>query len=165
MSLTVHMLVHCALVAVLAPILVLGFPGKVTPRSPATRALTAPAVAWLLFVGTQVAFHLSGLYRQSIDPVADTAIHAVYMGTALLFWEVAIGSALPRRLRGLGPALYLLFAMPAIDLSAAWLMTEGESGAGVAMIAGMAPLGLAAALCAWRAAKEEEIRAGVGGAA
>jgi cytochrome c oxidase assembly factor CtaG len=128
---------------------------------------TAPAVAWLLFVGTQVAFHFSGLYDSSdVDPLADGIAHTVYALTALLFWEMAIGSApLPRRLTGLGPALYLIVAMPAIDLSAAWLMVQGEPLAGAAMVAGMAPIGLVAAISAWRYARSEEARAGLEGTA
>ena len=182
MSLAAHMLLHCALVAVLAPLIVLMRPvNRVLEvssaatrhriegglRSPPVRVLTAPAVAWLLFVGTQVAFHVSGLYDSSeVDPAVDGVAHIVYALTALLFWEVAIGSApLPRRLTGLGPALYLIVAMPAIDLSAAWLMVKGEPLAGAAMLAGMAPIGLIAAISAWRFARAEEAQAGLEGTA
>jgi cytochrome c oxidase assembly factor CtaG len=174
------MLLHCALVAVLAPLIVLMRPvNRVlevsTPRnrrrfenalhSRPVRLLAAPAVAWSLFVGTQVAFHVSGLYDSStVDPLADGAAHIVYALTALLFWEVAIGSApLPHRLTGLAPALYLMVAMPAIDLSGAWLMVTGEPLAGAAMVAGMAPIGLAAAISAWRYARAEEAQAGLEG--
>jgi cytochrome c oxidase assembly factor CtaG len=159
-SLAAHMLIHCALVSVLAPLVVLASPARITVRSRAARVLTAPLIAWLLFVGTQVAFHVAGLYESSgwVDGVS----HFIYLGTALLFWEAAIGSTLqPRRLTGLGPALYLLLAMPAVDLSAAWLMTQGEPGAGVAMVAGMMPIGLAAAISAWRFARREEASAGL----
>ena len=182
MSLALHMLLHCVLVAVLAPLIVVMRPvNRVlevsTPehrrrmenalRSRPVRLLTAPAVAWSLFVGTQVAFHLSGLYdSSSVDPLADGIAHMIYALTALLFWEVAIGSApLPHRLTGLGPALYLIGAMPAIDLSAAWMMVKGEPLAGAAMVAGMAPIGLAAAISAWRYARAEEARADLEGAA
>jgi cytochrome c oxidase assembly factor CtaG len=182
MSLAVHMLLHCALVAVLAPLIVLMRPTNrlqavVSPAnrrriehallSRPARLLTAPAVAWILFVGTQVAFHVSGLYDSSqVDPAVDGIAHWLYALTALLFWEVAIGAApLPRRLTGLGPALYLILAMPAIDLSAAWLMANGEPLAGAAMVAGMTPLGLAAAISAWRAARAEERRATLEGVA
>jgi cytochrome c oxidase assembly factor CtaG len=182
MSLAAHMLLHCALVAVLAPLIMLMRPvnrvlAVASPagrrriegalRSRPVRLLTAPPVAWSLFVGTQVAFHVSGLYDSStVDPLADDIAHIVYGLTALLFWEVAIGSApLPRRLTGLGPALYLILAMPAIDLSAAWLMANGEPLAGAAMVAGMTPLGLAAAISAWRYARDEEARGGLEGTA
>jgi cytochrome c oxidase assembly factor CtaG len=177
-SLAAHMLLHCALVAVLAPLIVLMRPvnrvlAVSTPvnrrrieaalRSRPVRLLTAPAMAWSLFVGTQVAFHVSGLYDSSnVDPAADGVAHIVYALTALLFWEVAIGSApLPRRLTGIG----LTVAMPAIDLSAAWLMVKGEPLAGAAMVAGMAPIGLAAAISAWRFARAEEAQARLGGTA
>jgi cytochrome c oxidase assembly factor CtaG len=175
-SLAVHMLAHCALVAVLAPLIVLLGPvNRVLEVSkPENRGrfeamlhsrpvglLTAPAVAWLLFVGTQVAFHVSGLYDSSnVDPSVDGIAHVVYALTALLFWEVAIGSApLSHRLTGLAPALYLMAAMPLVDLSGAWLMTQGEPLAGAAMLAGMTPIGLAAALSAWRYARAEEKQA------
>jgi cytochrome c oxidase assembly factor CtaG len=164
MNLAAHMLLHCALVAVLAPLAVLASPVRITVRSRVARVLTAPLTAWLLFVGTQVAFHVAGLYRSSgwVDGVS----HFIYLGTALLFWEAAIGSTLqPRRLTGLGPAIYLIVAMPAVDLSAALLMTQGEPGAGVAMVAGMMPIGLAAAISAWRFARHEEASASLEGTA
>jgi cytochrome c oxidase assembly factor CtaG len=164
MSLPVHMLLHCALVAVLAPIVVFVSPLRLELRSRPARLLTAPAVAWALFVGTQLAFHLSGLYEEPLW--VDSLTHLAYLASALLFWEVAIGSTLlPHRLHGLAPALYLLLAMPAVDLSAAWLMASGEPGAGAAMVAGMMPLGLAAALSTWRFARAEEARAGLEGTA
>ena len=164
MSLAVHMLLHCLLVAVLAPAAVLVSPWRIEMRSGAARLLTSPPVAWSLFVGTQIAFHLGGLYEAS--GLADSFFHFVYLATALLFWEVAIGSTLqPRRLHGLGPAIYLIVAMPAVDLSAAWLMAHGEPAAGVAMVAGMMPIGLAAAISAWRAARAEEVRAELEGTA
>jgi cytochrome c oxidase assembly factor CtaG len=164
MSLALHMLLHCLLVAVLAPAAVLASPLRIELRSPAARFLAAPLTAWLLFVGTQVAFHLAGLYRSS--GWVDAVSHFVYLGTALLFWEAAIGSTLrPRRLSGLGPAIYLITAMPAVDLSAAWLMAIGEPGAGVAMVAGMMPIGIAAAISAWSFARREEANAGLEGTA
>jgi cytochrome c oxidase assembly factor CtaG len=164
MSLALHMLLHCALVAVLAPAAVLASPWRIEVRSEIGRWLTSPVCAWVLFVATQVAFHVAGLYDASSS--VDAVSHFVYLATALLFWEVAIGSTLrPRRLTGLGPALYLILAMPAIDLSAAWLMVKGEPLAGAAMVAGMAPIGLAAAVSAWRFARAEEARAGLEGTA
>jgi cytochrome c oxidase assembly factor CtaG len=158
MSLAVHMLLHCALVAVLAPLAVLASPWSFTTRSRAARAITAPATAWFLFVSTQVAFHVGRLYES--PTWLDGLTHFAYLGTALLFWEVAIGHTLtPRRLAGLGPAIYLLVAMPAVDLSSAWLMATGEPTAGAAMVAGMMPIGLAAAISAWRHARDEEAQA------
>jgi cytochrome c oxidase assembly factor CtaG len=164
MSLPVHMLLHCLLVVVLAPAAVLASPVRVTVRARAMRALTAPVTAWLLFVSTQVAFHVARLYES--PPWLDGITHFVYLGTALLFWEAAIGHTLqPRRLRGMAPAIYLLLAMPAVDLSSAWLMATGEPTAGAAMVAGMMPIGLAAAISAWRNAREEEAHAGLEGTA
>jgi cytochrome c oxidase assembly factor CtaG len=159
MSLAVHMLLHCVLVTVLAPAVVLVSPWRITVSSRAARFATAPATAWLLFVGTQLVFHLAGLYQSS--GAVDGASHMIYLVTAVLFWEVAIGRTLqPRRLHGLGPAIYLILAMPAVDLSAAWLMAIGHPAAGTAMVAGMMPIGLAAAASAWRFAREEEAHAG-----
>jgi len=164
MSLAIHMLLHCALVAVLAPLAVLASPIAITLDSRFARTLTAPATAWFLFVGTQVAFHVGGLYET--PSWLDGISHAVYLATALLFWEAAIGHTLcPRRLNGLAPTLYLLVAMPAIDLSAAWLMVKGEPAAGAAMVAGMMPIGLAAAISAWCFAREEDSHAGLEGTA
>src|SRR5215211_981898 len=133
-SLAAHMLAHSVLVAVVAPLIILARPVNIvlaglSPnrrlralaalRSRPARLLTAPPVAWGSFVGTQLAFHLTGLYDSVLsDPWVDAVAHALYAATALIFWEVAIGSApLARRLTGMGPALYLLLTMPAIDLS------------------------------------------------
>jgi cytochrome c oxidase assembly factor CtaG len=163
-TLALHMLLHCLLVAVLAPAVVLVSPWRITVSSPIARLVTAPITAWLLFVGTQVAFHVAGLYNSG--GAVDGISHLIYLATALLFWEAAIGRTLqPRRLHGLGPAIYLIVAMPAVDLSAAWLMAKGEPLAGAAMVAGMMPIGLAAAVSAWRFAREEETRAGMEGTA
>lgn len=159
MNLAGHMLLHCLLVAVLAPAVVLVSPVRVTVESRAGRIVTSPLTTWVLFVGTQVTFHLAGLYKSA--PGVDAVSHGIYLVTALLFWESAIGSTVqPRRLHGLGPAIYLIVAMPAVDLSAAWLMASGEPAAGAAMVAGMMPIGLAAAISAWRFAHQEEARAG-----
>ncbi len=162
MSLALHMLLHCVLVSVLAPAAVLASPWRITYASRRVDLLTAPATAWALFVCTQLGFHLGGLYDSAAG--VDAVSHMLYLATALLFWEVAIGSTLrPRRLHGLGPAIYLMLAMPAVDLSAAWLMANGHPAAGAAMVAGMMPIGLAAAISAWRFARAEEARAGLEG--
>jgi cytochrome c oxidase assembly factor CtaG len=181
-SLTVHMLGHCLIAAVAAPLIVLGRPVNLALRalrpgprrqlvavlsSTPARFLATPPVAWLLFVATQLAFHVTPLYDSALSvPWLHALEHGLFLGTALLFWEVAIGAApLPRRLTGMAPALYLILAMPAVDLSAAWLMANGDSGAGTAMVAGMMPLGLVAAASAWAAARDEEARARLEGTA
>jgi cytochrome c oxidase assembly factor CtaG len=175
-SLPVHMVSHCLMVAVAAPLIVLGRPVNLllrglspAPRrrlvallsSPPARLLTRPVVAWVLFVGTQLAFHVTPLFDSALSVTwLHATEHGLFVATALLFWEVAIGAApLRHRLTGLAPALFLILAMPAVDLSAAWLMARGEPGAGTAMVAGMMPLGLAAAISAWSAARDEEARA------
>src|SRR2546423_8214992 len=72
-GLAVHMAGHCLLVAVAAPLLVLGRPVSLALRaSPrrrerllailrgrTARAVLNPAVAWVGFVGAQLAFHVT----------------------------------------------------------------------------------------------------------
>ena len=73
-----------------------------------------PVVAWVLFAGVMWATHFSGLYDAALeDPLAHLFEHALYLGTALLFWWPVVGAdpspwRMPHALR-IG---YLLVGMP-----------------------------------------------------
>jgi putative membrane protein len=103
---SVHMVQHELLMAVAAPLLVLGRPlvamvwalppgwrrttGTWT-AAPAVqtgwRALTHPLAAWSLHAGVIWAWHLPSLYQAGVAHDAVHALqHATFLGSALLFW-------------------------------------------------------------------------------
>lgn len=171
-----HMAGHALLVCGAAPLLVLGAPVtlalRALPRhqarrlaallhSGAVRYFVHPAVAWTGFVVAQLAFHVTPLFEVALaDPIVHVVEHAVFLATALPFWACAVGAdPLPGRPSAPLRALYLLAAMPAMDISGVYLMAVGHGGAGAAMLAGSMPLALAATLVAWRWLQAEESRA------
>lgn len=174
-TLVIHMVGHALLVAVGAPLLVLGRPlslalqtlpasGRdrllVALHGRAARTLLAPAVAWVAFVGCQLAFHIGPLLWLSLRVGwVHELEHLLFLAAALAFWSVALAAEpVPRRLPGLSRAAFVFGAMPVSDGAAAYLIAVGHPLAGVAMVAAMMPLGLAALTIAWRAMLDEERR-------
>ena len=130
---TPHMAQHLILTDVAAPLLLLGAPLVLllgaAPRQTArnvvallrsrvAHVLGFPALTWAVFIVTLWAIHFSGFFEAALEhePV-HLLEHALYLGTALLFWMpvIAIGPtpwidgplAFPIRM------VYLLVAMPA----------------------------------------------------
>ncbi len=130
---TPHMVQHLILTDVTAPLLLLGAPlllvlsvarNRVARRivaflkSPIGHVLAFPVFTWSVFMLSLWLLHYSGFFEAALEyePV-HVLEHAIYLGTALLFWfpVIAIGPtpwsngalAFPLRL------LYLLVAMPA----------------------------------------------------
>ena len=128
-----HMVQHLILTDVTAPLLLLGAPLllvlSVAPnrvarrivgflRSPVGRVLAFPVFTWIVFMLSLWLLHFTGFFEAALqnEPL-HVLEHAIYLGTALLFWFpiIAIGPspwshgalAFPLRL------LYLLVAMPA----------------------------------------------------
>jgi putative membrane protein len=102
-----HMAQHILLMLVAAPLVLLGAPMipilRGVPRSirrkvvipiaqslPVRmflRLLTAPLVAWPLYVGVFVGWHIPGLYVAALeDPWVHTLEHAMFAAAAYLFW-------------------------------------------------------------------------------
>lgn len=127
---TVHMIQHLLLTLVAAPLLALGAPITLLLRvatpdarkrilipalhSRPVRVISHPAVAWVIFVGFMFASHFSPLFDAALE---DTGVHfvehAIYLGTAMLFWWPAVGvDPSPNRLRHGGRMLYLGLGMP-----------------------------------------------------
>ena len=138
-SLSAHMVQHLLLILVAAPLLVLGRPAlpmslalptwvrlalrRATRRralSAAGRLLRHPVVAWLLHVSVLWAWHAPGPYQAALASRWVHALeHATFLGTAALFWWVALAPG-PRRVLARGAdVVYVL---------AAWLQS-GALGA------------------------------------
>ena len=127
---SVHMLQHLVLSFVAAPLLVLAGPmlivlrlagastrrGVLLPllRSRAVRIVTFPGLTWGLFVAVMWVAHFSPLFELALESEAvHQAEHALFLGSAFLYWLPAIGSEpLPWRLGWSGRLLYLLLGMP-----------------------------------------------------
>jgi len=72
----------------------------------------------------------------------------------MLFWAPLLNRRAP--LRGLAAGAYLITAGMATDLIGAWYMAMGETAAGVVMVVGMLPLGVAAVVLTWLGLVSEE---------
>jgi putative membrane protein len=128
--LSAHMGQHLVLILAAAPLLVLGRPGvvvlaalpharrrmihRIVSRRPVQSAMwivTAPLVAWFVHVGVVWAWHVPGAYQAALrhQPV-HWLEHASFLGTAMLFWWVALEPGSHRRLAQGGDVLYLLAA-------------------------------------------------------
>lgn len=127
---SVHMVQHLLLAFVAAPLLALGAPVTLLLRaaSPAVRSrailpvlhsspvrlLAFPVVAWLLFAGVMWGSHFSPLFDAALeDPLVHDLEHALFLGSALLFWWPAVGrDPVPWRMRPPARVAYLLLQMP-----------------------------------------------------
>jgi putative membrane protein len=175
-SLAVHMAGHGVVVAVGAPLIVLGRPVTLLLRAlprPAARDLAAalrspwlrrllwPPLAFAAFVAAQLAFHWTPLFWDSLrEEGLHVAEHAIFLVTALWFWSVCLAvEPLPGRWDPWARAGLLMAAMSVSDSGAIKLMLDGYGSAGVAMLASMLPLGFGAAAVAWTAIVREERRA------
>ena len=132
----VHMVQHILLLVVAPPLLALarpwnrmwrGFPlgfrrrsaravtqsPRLAPLRGAAHVLQDPVPSWLLFNVTFLAWHLPGAYDATLNSQLVHALeHAMFFGTALLFWTRVIDSPPWRSpLTDLARAVYLTLAM------------------------------------------------------
>jgi cytochrome c oxidase assembly factor CtaG len=123
-----HMVQHELLMAVAAPLLVLGRPlipflwaipigwrrsiggwAKAGVVARAWRAVTNPLAAWLLHAAALWLWHLPGAYGASLASEGmHTLQHASFLGTALLFWWALVHGREGRM--GYGASVFYLFA-------------------------------------------------------
>jgi cytochrome c oxidase assembly factor CtaG len=174
-SLAVHMAGHGVIVAIGAPLLVLSRPVtlllRALPRaaardlaaglrSPLLRRLVWPPLAFVAFVGSQLAFHLTPLFWDALrEEDLHVAEHLIFLLTALWLWTVCLAvEPLPGRWSPWARAGLVMAAMSISDIGAVKLMLDGHQVAGVAMIASMMPLGLGAVAIAWSSVLREERR-------
>lgn len=126
-----HMVQHLILIAVAAPLLVLGEPllpllwafaphvrrrvGRWWVRATVLPAvagvLTAPALVWVLHVGALCAWHLPGPYDLALrHPAVHAVEHATFLATATLFWWAVLQRTGRRRLSYGAAVLYVTAA-------------------------------------------------------
>ncbi len=131
---SVHMVQHLLLSFVAAPLLVLSAPITLLLRwaSPAARrkwilpvlesrvvrVISHPLVAWTLFAGVMWFTHFSPLFDAALDDFTLHRLeHALFLGSALLFWWPVIGAdPSPHRLTHAARVLYLALGMPLSSL-------------------------------------------------
>jgi len=122
----VHMVQHVLLTMVAPPLLLLGRPwprvARPLPRAArralarglhACRIVAAPLVAFVLFNGVLLAWHVPVLYDATLRSQAVHDVeHFLFVATALLFWAQVIASKpLHARLDELGRAVYATGAL------------------------------------------------------
>src|SRR5690606_12523917 len=127
-----HMLQHVLLMSIAAPLLVLGAPTRALVsglpvevartghrwwrRLGALRAawalLSMPAVAWLLYMGTLLVWHLPTLYEAALHREELHVIeHVMFLGVALLFWRVVVRAGRSGGLAAPATVIFLFAAM------------------------------------------------------
>ncbi len=127
---SVHMVQHMLLTLVAPPLLLAAGPitlllrasGPDTRRrwilpvlhSRVMRALAFPVVAWLLFAAVMWASHFSPLFDLALeDGLVHRFEHALFLGSALLFWWPVVGpDPSPWRLGPAARVLYVGLQMP-----------------------------------------------------
>jgi cytochrome c oxidase assembly factor CtaG len=126
--LSVHMVQHLLLTLVAAPLLVAGRPVAVVTaslapdrrrhllrvrRSALVGLLGHPLPAWVAFAAVGWVAHFSSLYDLALDHSWAHALeHALFLGSALLFWRAVLGAAARWRLSHPLRLLFLAVAMP-----------------------------------------------------
>jgi putative copper resistance protein D len=127
---SVHMVQHILLTLVAAPLIALGAPVTLalrvaSPRvrqrwllpvlhSRPLRVISHPVVAWLLFAGVMWAAHFSPLFDLALENrLVHDLEHALFLGSALLFWWPAVGlDPGPWRLSYPARLIYVFLQMP-----------------------------------------------------
>lgn len=134
-----HMVQHVLLILVAAPLLAVSAPGAALLRgAPAgvrdgarivrraagldasrVQLLRTPMARWVLLVVTLWAWHASVVYGAAVENEAIHVVeHAMFLGTAFLFWSVVLGPARVRVSPGLGLLGVFTLGLQAILLSA-----------------------------------------------
>ncbi|WP_225810763.1 hypothetical protein [Streptomyces spinosus] len=124
-------------------------------HSPLWERISVPAgVALPLLVLTH-AWTVLGDAVGLAPPGGARVTEPVLLAAAVLFWLPAAART-RHRLDDPGRCLYLFLAAPLLDLPAVGMVAAGHTVAGLAMIVGMLPVGIAAAAVTWSWVNREE---------
>lgn len=116
--------------------------------------LALPAAAALpLFVAGHATITIT-LANVDLPDVSAMCLHVLLLLGAIVYWLPVLG----RRHRLSDPArsAYLFLSAPVLDLAGVWLVAQGDSPGGLAMIVAMLPIGLMAVVVTWRWISREE---------
>jgi cytochrome c oxidase assembly factor CtaG len=144
-SFSAHMLQHLVLTMVAAPALVLGEPldlllataprvwakaVSAVLRSKPAGALQHPLFAWSAFAAVLWGAHYSPLYELALqNERVHQAEHALFLGAALAYWQVALGSVrLPWALRPFAAPLRVIYLLSFVPSSAFLGLSLSSSG-------------------------------------
>lgn len=143
--------------SVVAPLLVLA---ARRAHIPLDRVALPAAVALPLFLLAHSAITMTMPFHEPSAP-AHLGLHAALLAAAVLFWLPVLGTR--RRLSDPARMVYLYLAMPMMDLAGVYVVLRGDAAGGLAMIAAMLPVGLAAVAVTWRwmLAEEAQVRSGM----
>ncbi len=140
---SVHMVQHLLLAMVAAPLLALGAPvtlllraarGYVRRRyllpvlhSRPLRLLAFPVLTWLLFTGVMWVSHFSPLFNAALEePLVHQFEHALFLGSAMLFWWPVVGAdPAPWRMGHAARLGYLFLQMPQNSFLGLALLSAG----------------------------------------
>jgi putative copper resistance protein D len=97
-------------------------------RSRVVKVIAHPLVAWLLFTAVMWGSHVSPLFDAALeDPLLHDIEHALYLGTALLFWWPVVGrDPSPWRLPYPARVFYLALQMPLNSLLGVAILFSGQ---------------------------------------
>lgn len=124
-------------------------------RSPLWERVSLPAPVATTALVLAHAWAMLGGDAGLTPPGGAAVTEPVLLACAVLFWLPVVGRT-RHRLGDTGRCLYLFLSAPLIDLPAIGVIALGRSAEGIAMIAGMLPLGLAALGTTWSWINREE---------
>ncbi|MEU8032812.1 hypothetical protein AB0C13_29965 [Streptomyces sp. NPDC049099] len=124
-------------------------------RSPLWERISVPAPVALPLLVLVHAWAVLGAFAGLRAPGGALVTEPVLLAAAVLFW-LPVAARTRHRLDDPGRCLYLFLATPLLDLPAVGVVATGHSAAGLAMIVGMLPLGVAAAALTWSWVNREE---------
>jgi hypothetical protein len=129
---------------------------------PGWQILTWPAaVAMPAFLVAHLAITV-WMSMSASTVVTELVIQVALIAVSLVFWLPVV--ARDSRLTEAGRMVYLFLAMPAMDLAGVFVVLNGDSRGGLAMIVAMLPVGVVAVASTWRwIAAEEAAEAGSSG--
>lgn len=111
------------------------------------------AVALPLFLVVHAAITIGMAFHEP-PAIEHLALHGLLLLVAFWFWRPVFGRT--RRLSDPGRVAYLFLAMPTMDLAGVYVVLQGDSTGGIAMIVAMLPVGFTTLTLAWRWLISEE---------